>query len=512
MNKTPGKAQGGGYLRRPFRKHGRGGIGRRAGLRIQYRKVWGFESPRPYQNYNQARRASADDDMNIQKEETGALTATLKVKLTPEDYNPGLEKALKEQRKSAVLPGFRPGQVPMNLIKRRVGKALLVNEVERLIDENLRSYLETNAIRVLGQPLPKNESADANNWDEPGDFEFAYELGMAPAFEVELDKLKVEYPVVDVNDELIQREVSDMQRRFGKLEDATTSEANDMLLGDMIELDAEGAIKEGGIMHRATVSLEYLEDQATRELLTGKAVGDEVVVDPHKVSRDHEDLARMLGVDHDRIHHLEGNFIFRIVEIKRMTPVELGQELFDRVYGKDAVSDEGGFRAKVKEGLERSFLRDSDRVFKRLVMKELFDKSSFGLPDNFLKRWIQETSKEPVTSEQVEENYTSYAEGLKRQLVEDRVIEKYGLEAKGEEIDAFAKRYIEDQFAQYGMPAPEGEKLQQMAGRLLGDREQLSRMRDSIVQQKLTVHFKTLLEPKEKKVNFEEFITLARTA
>ncbi|MBK8499691.1 MAG: hypothetical protein IPL52_12975 [Flavobacteriales bacterium] len=220
----------------------------------------------------------------------------------------------------------------------------------------------------------------------------------------------------------------------------------------------------------------------------------------------------MLGVDHDRIHHIEGNFIFRIAEIKRMAMVALDQDLFDRIYGKDAVSDEAGFRAKVKEGLERSFQRDSDRIFKRLVMKALNEKASFGLPDSFLKRWIQETSKEPVSADQVEESYASYAEGLKRQLVEDRVIEKYGLEAKGEEIDAFAKRYISDQFAQYGMPAPEGEKLQQMAGRLLGDREQITRMRDSIVQQKLTVHFRTLLEPKEKKVSFDEFINLARTA
>ncbi|MBK8499692.1 MAG: trigger factor family protein [Flavobacteriales bacterium] len=190
--------------------------------------------------------------MNIEKLETGSLTATLKVKLSPEDYNPGVEKALKEQRKSAVLPGFRPGQVPMTLIKKRVGKAVLVNEVERLIDENLRNYLQQNAIRVLGQPLPKHAEADHNNWDEPGEFEFAYEMGLAPSIDVELDKVKVEYPVVDVNDELVQKEVDDMRRRFGKLENGTVSEANDMLLGDMIELASDGSMKEGGIMHRAT--------------------------------------------------------------------------------------------------------------------------------------------------------------------------------------------------------------------------------------------------------------------
>ena len=450
--------------------------------------------------------------MNILKEDTGALTATLKVKLTPEDYSPGVEKALKEQRRNAVLPGFRPGQVPMTLIKKRVGKALLVNEVERLIDEHLRGYIQSNGLRVLGQPLPKSETVEGNNWEEPGDFEFAYEMGLAPNFDVELDKVRLELPVVDVNDELVTKELDDMKRRFGKLESAEVSGEKDMLLGDMIELNADGTIKEGGIMHRATMSLEFIEDAATKAALTGKAVGDEVTVDPHKVSRDHDDLARMLGVDHDRVHHLERNFLFRIAEIKRMLPAELDQELFDRVYGAGAVSDEAAFRAKVKNGMEAMFQRDSERIYRRMVMKALHEQARIELPDAFLKRWIQATSEQPTTAEKVEEGYGGYAEGLKRKLVEDRVVEKYGLEAKGEEMDAFAKRYIADQFAQYGMPAPEDERLQQMAARMLGDREQLQRMRDSIVQQKMTVHFRSLLEPKERRVSLDEFINLAQTA
>ena len=503
-------------------KNGRGGIGRRAGLRSQYREVWGFESPRPYFGHNKCGQTPCMGDacivlshtvtMNIEREETGTLTATLKLKLSPEDYTPGVEKALREQRKSAVLPGFRPGQVPMTIIKKRVGRTLLVNEIERLIDANLQEYLRTNAIRVLGRPLPKLENDQSNNWEQPGEFIFAYELGMAPTFEIDLtDRIGVEYPVVDVTDELAQREIADMQRRFGTVADAEVSEEKDMLLGNMIELNTDGTIKEGGIMHRSTMSLEYIEDTASKAALTGKAAGDEVVLDPHKVTKDHDDLARMLGVDHDRIQTLEGNFLFRIAEVKRMMPVELGQDLFDRVYGKDVVADEAGFRTKVKEGLAGMFRRDSDRIFKRLVMKKLQDGTRFELPDTFLKRWIKETSKGPVTPEQIEESYIGYSEGLKRQLLEDRVIEKYGLEAKGEELDAFSKRYVSDQFVQYGMPAPEGGALQQMAARILGDREQIGRIRNTIVEQKLITHFKALLSPKENKVSYDAFVTLART-
>ncbi|MBP6572989.1 MAG: trigger factor [Flavobacteriales bacterium] len=451
--------------------------------------------------------------MNIEREQTGPLTATLKLKLTPEDYSPGVETQLKEQRKNAVFPGFRPGQAPMPLIKKRVGKAVLVNEVERLIGQGIQQHIEGNKLRVLGQPLPKRDSMSANNFDEPGEFNFAYEMGMAPSIDVDLSgQLNVTMPMVEVDDATLDKEITDMRRRFGKVEDAEVSEANDMVIGDMIELNADGSTKEGGIMNRTTISLEFLKNDTARALLTGKAVGAEVVIDPHTVSDGHDDLARMLGVDHDRVHHLEGNFLFRVESIKRMAPAALDNTFFDRVFGQGAVADEPAFRAKVKEGLESAFARDSDRVFTKLVMKALYDRTNMELPDSFLKRWILETSEQPTNAEEVEANYNSYAEGMKRQLLQDRIVEKYGLEAKGEELNAFAQRYVSDQFMQYGMPAPEGEELQKMAGRLLGDREQIKRMRDSIVERKLITHFKAMLSPKTERMSLDAFITLARTA
>ncbi len=451
--------------------------------------------------------------MNIEREETGALTATLKLKLVPEDYTPGVEKVLREQRKTASMPGFRPGQVPMSLIKKRIGRSALVNEVERIISQSLNSYIQENRLRPLGQPLPKDENFSANNFDEPGEFNFVYDLGLAPVFDLELnDKLGVEMPVVHVDDELVNKEITDMQRRFGSMQDTEVAGNKDMLLGDIIELDGTGGIKPGGIMNRTSISLEYLKDEATRQKFVGKARGDEVIVDPRRISDGDDDLARMLGVDATALQGLEGDMLYRISEIKRMEAVPLDQALFDRVYGQGAVVDEADFRAKVKQGLESSFRRDQDRVFKRLVLKKLVEQATIDLPHTFLKRWIQTTSQKPVTAEEVEAGYEGYTNGLKRQLMEDRILEKYGLEAKGEELDGFAKRYISDQFVQYGMQPPEGEALQQAAARVLGDREQIKRIRDTIVDQKLTVHFKNMLTPKEKRMGFDEFVNLARTA
>lgn len=451
--------------------------------------------------------------MNIEREETGALTATLKLKLDPADYAPAVEKVLKEQRKTAAWPGFRPGQVPMSIIKKRIGRSVLVSEVERLIDERLRNYIQENKLRVLGQPLPQAEAMKPNDWDQPGEFHFQYEVGMAPSVDVEMsDKLGVEMPVVDVDDALLDKEIGDMRRRYGSLSDVENAGATDMVIGDMIEQGENGEIKPGGLMNRTTITLEELEDEATRALFTGKAVGDAVQVDPHKVSKGHDDLAKMLGTDHAGVHDLQGDMLFRIAEIKRMEPVEIGPALFDRVFGPGVVADEAGFRAKVKEGLEGMFSRDSERIFKRLVMRKLAEDAKIDLPDGFLKRWISVTSQKPITPEELESGYESYADGLRRQLLEDRIVEKYGLEAKGEELNEFAKRYVADQFAQYGIPAPEGDKLQEMAGRMLGEQEQIKKMRDAIVDQKLIAHFKAMLNPKEKRMAFDDFVNLARTA
>ncbi len=449
--------------------------------------------------------------MNIEREETGELTAILKLKLEPADYGPAVEKVLKEQRKTASWPGFRPGQVPMNIIKKRIGKNVLVNEIERLVDTNLRNYIEENKLRVLGQPLP-NQMHNTNNWDEPGEFHFEYQVGMAPQIEVEMDpKLGVEYPVVDVDDELVQKEIDDMQRRYGKLHDAGNAAAGDMVLGDLIELDGNGEIKPGGLMNRTTITLSEMEP-AVQELFIGKAVGDAVNVDPHKISKDHDDLARMLGTDHETVHGLNGPMLFRISDIKRMEPVEVGPALFERVFGPDAVADEAEFRAKVKQGIEEMFRSDSERLYKRLVLRAMKEKANIELPDSFLKLWISATSENPVTPQQVDEGYAEYASGLRRQLLEDRIVEKYGLEAKGEEINEFAKRQLADQFQRYGIPVPEDERLQEMAGRMLGDREQVMKMRNAIVEHKLMAHFKAMLNPTEKRMPLDDFVNLARNS
>jgi len=449
--------------------------------------------------------------MNIDQQSTGELTALLKVSIGPDDYNPGWTKALEEQRKQANLPGFRPGKVPMGIVKKRIGRSLLLQEVEKLLGQGMQEHIDKNNIRVIGQPIPANDDLDKQNWEAPERFNFEYEMGLVPDFEVEFKKkAKIARNIIKVDDKLLDKEVEQMRRRFGKLEDTAVSESKDMLLGDLIELDAEGNVQEGGLMARATTSLEFLEDKATVKKLTGLKVGDEVTVDPHKITSGHDDLAKMLNISPEEVRELKSDFTYRINEVKRMALAEMNQEFFDRMYGKDTVTDEQGMRLKLKEQLEGYYVKDTDRLYVRDVLGYYVEKLKLKLPDDFIKRWIKATSEEPVEEEKLEADYPNYSKGLKEQLVSDRIVEKFGLEAKFDEIKVAATQQLSQQYAMYGMPLPEGPELDNMLQRFMSDRNELRRFRDQIVEEKLVNHFKEMLSPKDKSISYDDFVNLAQ--
>lgn len=401
----------------------------------------------------------------------------------------------------------------MSIVKKRIGRSLLLQEVEKLLGEGMQDHITKNNIRVIGQPIPAKDDLDEQNWDNPDRFNFEYEMGLAPDFDVDFKKkVKVVYNTIKIDDKLLDKEVEQMRRRFGKLEDTEVSGENDMLLGDLIELDADGNIVEGGIMARATITLEYLDDKATKKKLVGVKVGDEIKVDPHKVSSGHDDLARMLNISHDEVHGITDDFLFRVAEVKTMKLAELNKELYDRLYGEGEVADEEAMRAKISEQLTKHYAKDSDRLYVRNVLQYFVDKLKLKLPDEFIKRWIKTTSEEPVEDSKLEEDYPDYSKGLKEQLVSDRIVEKFGLEAKFDEIREMAISQLTRQYAMYGMPLPEGPDLESMLNRFLSDRQELRRLRDQIIEEKLVNHFKEMLSPKEKSISYDDFVKLAQNS
>ena len=328
--------------------------------------------------------------MNIVREDVDALNAILKVEVKPADYEGKVKEALNKYRKTAKVPGFRPGHVPFGLVQKQYGKAVLSEELNKVVNESLQKYIADNKIEILGNPIPQSEDGFTGDFDKPTDFEFVYEIGLAPEIKVSLSsKNKFDYIKVKVDKGLMDKQIEDLRRRYGKLVSAEEVGERDMILAQMVELNGDETIKEGGILHTSTVSMEYVADEKVKKELTGKKIGDKVIVSPADVSKGGPDTAAMLGIKEDELETISDKFQMTINEIKVMELAELNEELYDKLFGLGAVKDEKELRDRVKSDLEGMFSNDSDKMLTQSVYDSLLEETKVDLPDNFLKRWIK---------------------------------------------------------------------------------------------------------------------------
>ena len=443
--------------------------------------------------------------MNIEKNTLDALNAELTIHLQPTDYNERFERAVKLYRKRANMPGFRPGTVPASLIKKRFGKALLAEEINGLLQDAIYSYIQDQKLNVLGNPIPKAEE-EVGNWEEPGDFRFTYELGLAPDVPLTIDEtLSFTYRKVKVDDVLINRQVKDLARRFGQLSAPEVSEGEDMIMAQLVELNDDGSVKEGGINSQSTVSIEYIKDESTRNALIGLKQGDKVRVNPHHLSSNHEDLAKMLGITHHDVHHLGDTFELTVNEIKRMAPHELNQELFDKLYGKDAITSEEQMRDRVKGELEEMFGRDSEWLFKREFARRLVEAAPFDLPDAFLKRWIALTNEKPLSQDALEAEYPAYASGLRWQLIENHIARTFDIRITMEDAMSYVKDQLSRQWAQYGLPLDD-EMLDKYARQTLSDKEQSRNIYSTLTESRMSELLKEKCTIVTEEMSYDDFV------
>ena len=449
--------------------------------------------------------------MNIEKEKIDDLNALLKVTVQKEDYIENYTKTLKSYSKQLNIPGFRAGKVPVGVVKKRYGKGLLAEELQKVLDNSINEYIKENELKVLGQPLPIKEG-ESGDWDEPSDFEFTYELGLAPDFEVNLSsKHKVTFYKVKVDDKMINEEVDRIRRRYGQLSDAEKASEKDMLMGEFIELRDDGLEKEDGIHHKSTIGLEYVEDKKSKKRLVGSTVGDVIEVDPHKLSHSHDDLGRMLGITHEEVHDLPKKlkFNFKVNEIKQLTPAELNEEFFGKVLPEEKEHNEAGLKEYIQEGLEQHFLNDSELMFKRDVNRYFSDKLKLSLPDEFLKKWIELSGEGKTSLEEVEAGYEEYSNGIKWQLIKNRIITENEIKVEFDEALDHTKGLLKRNYVQYGMPAPEEEELNSSAMRYLQDREQVEQIFDMLYEKKVLDAVKENIKLGEKEISFDKFKDIA---
>jgi trigger factor len=451
--------------------------------------------------------------MNITKEQIDDLNAVLKVTVESEDYQGVVDKTLTDYRKKANIPGFRPGKVPMGLVKKQYGKAVLVDELNKMVSQKLFEYIEEEKLDILGNPLPKREEEVKGDFDNPSTFEFIYEIGLSPNIEVKLSgRNKYEFTKVKIDKDLIQKQMDDLTRRYGKLVSGEKVGEKDMVMGQFVELDEDGNIKEGGIMNSATISLEFIEKSKVKKELVGKKVADKIIVNPVDVSRGGKDTAAMLGIEENALDSISDKFQYTINEVKVMEPAELNQELFDKLYGEGVISSEKEMRERIEKDLEGMFIKDSDKILMRRIVNDLIEKTKFDLPDEFLKRWILSNQKEDsgVSMEDIEKDYENYSKSLKWQLIQNALFKANDLKVEQEEALNYTKGLLVNQYAQYGMPAPEDDQLTASAQQVLANKDEGQRIFDMLAEDKLLAYFKDTVELNEKEVSYDDFVKIAQ--
>ncbi len=445
--------------------------------------------------------------MNITKENINELNATITVKIEKNDYEATVNETLKDYRKKVNMPGFRPGKVPAGLVKKMYGKAILADEVNKMLSNNLSKYLTDEKLNILGEPLPNEEKQPAIDWDNDTDFEFIFDVAMAPEIEVKLDKRKkFDYYIIDVDDEMVNKQVESYTSRFGQNEVAEIAGEKDTLRGDFVQLDAEGnELAEGIKTEKVIIAIDLMKDEAVRNEAVGKKAGDVLVFDPIKVYEDRHEVGHMLNVSHEEAENIEGNFKFTIAEVLNFKAAELNEDLFKKAFGEDTeVKTEEEFRAKLKEELANQFKQSSEYKFALDSRDSLVAKITMDLPEEFLKRWLKVTNNE-LTDEQIEADFDNFMNDLRWQLIKDRIVRDNEIKIDEADVKAGAKQMAAYQFSQYGMHNVPDEHLENYAGHILGNEEERRRVAQKALDDKVLEAIKSKVALEEKAISYDEF-------
>jgi len=435
--------------------------------------------------------------MNITKEQIDELNAVVKVAINKDDYQEKVDKILKDYRKQANIPGFRKGQVPMGLIKKQYGKAVLVDEVNKLLQDNLNKYLTEEKLDVLGNPLPKQQN-DFDWGSENLDFEF--ELGLAPSFEVQVNTKKAvtHYKIV-ADKKMIEEQVERIQKQYGKLVSKKEVEKLDELTGTF-KNEAEE------IEHKTTIELDKVKSKKAVDALLGKKVGDTLELKTKGLFKEDYLLPSALGIDREKADKLNIDVSFTIEEINERQPAVLDQELFDKLFGKDAVKSEKELRERIKEDSEKQFEQQSNQKLLNDITEKLIDDTKFDLPSEFLQKWIQVSGEKILSEDEAKEEFEKSEKGLRYQLIEGKIIQENDLQVQIDELKEFAKGFIKSQMAQYGHLDPKEDELENMANRVMGNQDEVKRLSEQLMSQKLLGFYKEHANLKVKEVTYEDFV------
>lgn len=440
--------------------------------------------------------------MKIEKSEIKDLMGSITMTIEPADYQEEVQKELKQIRQKANVPGFRPGMVPLGLVKKMYGKGVMAEVINKTIGQKLGEFIENEKLNVLGDPMPNEENTPAIDFDTQDTFTFAFDIAVAPEFDANLNgKNKVTNYTIDVTDEMVENQVKGYAERFGEYVDAEDVKEGDVLKGLLKEVkEGEGIQKENAMLNPA-----YMKSKTIQKKFIGAKKGDVITFNPMKAYESEIEVSSMLDIKKEEAKDLKSDFTFEIQGITRHEAAKIDAELFAKVYGQNNVKDEADFRAKVKAEIQENMAEDSKYKFgldvKAAIMKKM---EKVAMPEDFLKRWVK-TTNEKLTDEQLEKDFPAMIEELKWHLAKDQLMKKYDIKVEKDEVEAYAKEVAKMQFMQYGLMHVEDQYLTSYAQEMLKKDDQLRGIVERVAENKIYAALKAVINVEEKTISHADF-------
>ncbi|UXP32691.1 trigger factor [Reichenbachiella agarivorans] len=433
--------------------------------------------------------------MDIQLDQISKTEALIKISLKEADYQPKVEEKIKEYGKKASIKGFRPGKVPMSVIRKMYGKSVLVDEINQMVSRQVMDYIKEKEIQLLGEPLPNQDKIAEQDWDTAKDFDFEYSIGMAPEFEVSVDKkVKVDTFAIKVDDKLINETLENLKNQFGDVTNPETAEEGDSLYGF---IQADGEEEPAG----TTLDLKEVEKKDQKNFI-GKKSGDTIEFDPSKSIKNETVRAQFLGDNAES----KGKITFEIKNVNRTTPAELNQELFDKVFGKDQVKTEAEFIEKVRTAISDNYTRETDGYTQLKIRDTFIDNIKIELPDEFLKRWLKVSNKD-ITDEQIETEYPLYTNDLRWSMIKNKIAKANDIKVENQDVVDEAKNMIRQQFGSMGMSEQMEANIDAFADNYLRaeNGNNYMKLHETVFNDRIIAFIKENVTIKAKEVSAEEY-------
>ncbi len=437
--------------------------------------------------------------MNIVKQNVDELNALLKVQVNKEDYEEKVNKILKDYQKKASIKGFRPGKVPASFINKTYRIPVLVEEINKLVSESINEYLKKENIQILGDPMPSENKSI--NWDVETEFEFTFELGLAPNVQANVsDKDKIDYYDIAITDKMLEEAVDNYTRRYGKHSDAEIIEENSIIKADVAEL------KEGGVKaDDVTLSIEVVKDEDIKKSMVGKKAGDKITIDLKKAYPNDYEISGMLKIKKEEVAELTSEFEISIKSVSKFTKAEVDQKLFDLIFGEGMVVGEEQFRKRITDDIKGSLESESDYKFFVDARKFYLSKIQSELPKDFLVRWMFASNEGKYSREQIDKEYPLFEENLKWQLIKNSIIKDADIKIDDNDVKTKAKDLARRQFRQYGIFNITDEYLEDYSSQMMKRQEDVKQIVNSALDDKVFAFLKTKVSLIKKEVSTEEF-------